>query len=116
MSGQIVNSDTLFKQLLKNVNGFEKQKITEAYTLAKDAHEGQYRKSGEPYITHPLHVAMYLAEIGMDEETVISAILHDVIEDTSTKLATIKKKFGKDVGLIVDGVTKLDKMHKTYSL
>ena len=111
MSAQIMNSDTLFKQLLKNINGFEKQKITEAYTLAKDAHEGQYRKSGEPYITHPLHVAKYLAEIGMDEETVIAAILHDVIEDTSTKLATIKKKFGKDVGLIVDGVTKLDKIN-----
>jgi len=111
MSTQITNSDTLFKQLLKNVNGFEKQKITEAYTLAKDAHEGQYRKSGEPYITHPLHVAKYLAEIGMDEETVIAAILHDVIEDTSTKLTTIKKKFGKDVGLIVDGVTKLDKIN-----
>ena len=111
MPSQITNSDTLFKKLLKNGNVFEKQKLKDAYILAKDAHEGQYRKSGEPYITHPLYVANYLAEIGMDEETVVAAILHDVIEDTSTKLSTIKKNFGKDVSLIVDGVTKLDKIN-----
>ena len=85
MPSQITNSDTLFKKLLKNGNVFEEQKLKDAYILAKHAHEGQYRKSGEPYITHPLHVANYLAEIGMDEETVVAAILHDVIEDTSTK-------------------------------
>ena len=111
MSVRTVKSDTLFNQLLKYVDDFDKDVIKDAYILAKTAHDGQLRKSGEPYITHPLHVAIYLAEIGMDQETIVSAILHDVIEDTPTKLTTIKKKFGKEVGLIVDGVTKLDKIN-----
>ena len=85
--------------------------IIKSYTFGAKAHEGQKRISGEPYISHPLAVAEILSDMHMDGSTIAAAILHDVIEDTPTKLTTIKKKFGKEVGLIVDGVTKLDKIN-----
>ena len=105
------NVNALYEQLVKKAIVVDKAKLKDAFEVANSAHEGQLRKSGEPYITHPLHVAIYLAEIGMDEETIIAALLHDVVEDTSIKLSTIKSKFGEDVALIVDGVTKLDKIN-----
>ena len=111
MSAKAITADEIFDQIVSTTDVFDQNKLKDAYSLAKKAHEGQFRKSGEQYITHPLSVAKYLAEIGMDEETIISAILHDVIEDTDTELSTIKKKFGKQVALIVDGVTKLDKIN-----
>ena len=101
----------LYKELTSNTKSMNQASLKEAYEMAHEGHNGQYRKSGEAYITHPLHVAIYLAEIGMDEETIIAALLHDVVEDTSIKLSTIKSRFGKDVALIVDGVTKLDKIN-----
>jgi len=101
----------LYKELTSNTKSMNQASLKEAYEMAYEGHNGQYRKSGEAYITHPLHVAIYLAEIGMDEETIIAALLHDVVEDTSIKLSTIKSRFGKDVALIVDGVTKLDKIN-----
>jgi len=105
------NVNALYEQLVKKAIVVDKAKLKDAFEVANSAHEGQLRESGEPYITHPLHVAIYLAEIGMDEETIIAALLHDVVEDTSIKLSTIKSKFGEDVALIVDGVTKLDKIN-----
>jgi GTP pyrophosphokinase len=78
-----------------------------AYELANSAHEGQLRSSGEPYISHPLAVACILTEFNMDTDTLIAAILHDVVEDTPIELTQIKKKFGNDVALLVDGVTKI---------
>ena len=105
------NINALYEQLVKKAIVVDKAKLKDAFEVANSAHEGQLRKSGEPYITHPLHVAIYLTEIGMDEETIIAALLHDVVEDTSIKLSTIKSKFGEDVALIVDGVTKLDKIN-----
>ena len=74
------------------------------------AHAGQKRKSGEPYITHPMHVALRLAEMGMDHETIVAAILHDTIEDTPLTKEQLVAEFGHDVAELVDGVTKLDKM------
>lgn len=84
--------------------------IKEAYILAEDKHGGQLRKSGEPYIIHPLSVAIILAELHVGPNTLIAAILHDVVEDTDCDLKVISDKFGPDVASIVDGVTKVTQM------
>ncbi len=84
--------------------------ILEAYEFGARAHEGQTRKSGEPYITHPVAVAQELAEMHLDAEAICAAILHDVVEDTEATLPEITEKFGEDVALIVDGVSKLDQI------
>ncbi len=86
------------------------QKVQRAYQFSAKAHEGQKRKSGEPYIHHPLEVAYILGEMHMDHQTIMAAILHDVIEDTPTAKTVITRSFGKGVAEIVDGVSKLDKM------
>ena len=78
--------------------------------FAAKGHFNQKRASGDPYITHPLQVATYLADLSMDIETVVSAILHDLIEDTEVTYKDIKKEFGVEIANIVDGVTKLDKI------
>ncbi len=85
--------------------------IREAYELADKAHEGQTRKTGEPYIIHPLAVAYILAELEMDREGIIAALLHDVVEDTDYTLEDIKMMFGEEVAFLVDGVTKLSQFH-----
>jgi GTP diphosphokinase / guanosine-3',5'-bis(diphosphate) 3'-diphosphatase len=85
-------------------------KVEAAFAVANAAHEGQTRKSGEPYITHPLAVATILAQWHLDAQALIAAILHDVVEDTPTTKADIAKQFGKAVAELVDGVSKLDKL------
>ena len=85
-------------------------KVLEAYEFGAAAHEGQTRKSGEPYITHPVAVAQELAEMHLDAEAICAAILHDVVEDTEARLEEIRDQFGEDVALIVDGVSKLDQI------
>lgn len=85
-------------------------KVQRAYHFSAKAHEGQKRKSGEAYIHHPLEVARILGEMHMDHQTLIAAILHDVIEDTPTAKTEIKRRFGKGVAELVDGVSKLDKI------
>jgi guanosine-3',5'-bis(diphosphate) 3'-pyrophosphohydrolase len=85
-------------------------RVIRAYEIGAVAHEGQTRKSGEPYITHPIAVAGILAEMGMDAETIIAAILHDTLEDTALSRAELAGEFGETVAELVDGVTKLDKM------
>ncbi|MDG1844806.1 MAG: bifunctional (p)ppGpp synthetase/guanosine-3',5'-bis(diphosphate) 3'-pyrophosphohydrolase [Acidimicrobiales bacterium] len=84
--------------------------IREAYESACQAHTGQMRKSGDAYITHPVAVAEIIASLGLDEATVVSALLHDTVEDTGAGLNDIEKKFGIEVASIVDGVTKLDRI------
>jgi len=84
--------------------------ITRAYRIAEEAHSGQLRKTGEPYITHPLAVAVILAKIGLDDTTLAAALLHDAVEDTAVTLADIEAGFGEQVAQIVDGVTKLDRV------
>jgi GTP diphosphokinase / guanosine-3',5'-bis(diphosphate) 3'-diphosphatase len=86
------------------------EKVQRAYHFSAKAHEGQKRKSGEPYIHHPLEVAFILGEMHMDHQTLMAAILHDVIEDTPTAKNQISRKFGKGVAELVDGVSKLDKV------
>jgi len=86
------------------------EKITQAYEFAREAHGPQLRKSGEPYITHPLRVAFILAELKVDEATIVAALLHDVPEDTARTLDEIVALFGSEVGELVNGVTKLSKV------
>ncbi len=85
-------------------------KVQLAYQFSAEAHEGQKRVSGEPYIHHPLEVAYILGDMRMDYQTLVAAILHDVIEDTPTVKTEIRKKFGKGIAELVDGVSKLDKV------
>ena len=84
--------------------------LERAFLVAKEAHTGQLRKSGEEYITHPVAVAAILAEFGLNEAVVIAALLHDTVEDTSYSLTQLRKDFGDEIALLVDGVTKLDKL------
>ncbi|MCL2018208.1 MAG: bifunctional (p)ppGpp synthetase/guanosine-3',5'-bis(diphosphate) 3'-pyrophosphohydrolase [Oscillospiraceae bacterium] len=86
---------------------FDLEKIMAAYTIANTAHEGQTRSSGEPFISHPLSVANILLGFNMDTDTIVAALLHDVVEDTKISLSTLEKQFGKDVAHMVDGVTKI---------
>ncbi len=86
-------------------------RIIKAFEVAREAHKSQVRRSGEPYITHPLLVAHIVAGLGLDDVTVSAALLHDSVEDTSTTLEEIRNIFGDDVAGIVDGVTKLDRIH-----
>lgn len=84
--------------------------IRKAYSVASEAHQGQVRKSGEPYIIHPLYVAIILADLELDKETIAAGLLHDVVEDTIMTDEEIGEQFGEDVALLVEGVTKLDKL------
>ena len=84
--------------------------LKRAYELAREAHEGQKRKTGEPYITHPVTVALMLAEYGLDEQTLAAAFLHDAVEDTPLTVGEITTQFGEEVGRLIDGVTKLDRV------
>ena len=106
--------DKLYEDLISCVRKYHPSdnvtQIEMAYGVAKQAHEGQVRKSGEPYIIHPLNVAIILAELEMDKETIIAGLLHDVVEDTEVTQEQLEKVFGSDVALLVDGVTKLEKI------
>ncbi|MBQ8014834.1 MAG: HD domain-containing protein, partial [Clostridia bacterium] len=84
--------------------------VKKAYKIAADAHEGQKRLSGEPYIMHPLSVALILASLGMDEASIVAAILHDTVEDTTLTNEEVKKEFGETIADLVDGVTKIGKV------
>lgn len=87
------------------------QIIEKAYYFSEKAHEGQIRRSGEPYISHPLNVASILADLHLDIDTIVTGLLHDTVEDTSTTLEDIKKEFGDTVAALVDGVTKIGLMN-----
>ncbi len=93
----------------KNERSYSLDKIKEAFTYANSLHEGQFRLSGEPYISHPVAVASIVAELGLDTDSICAALLHDTVEDCAekTNLETIAKMFGKDVAMLVDGLTKI---------
>ncbi|MFA7216247.1 MAG: HD domain-containing protein, partial [Bacillota bacterium] len=84
--------------------------VIKAYNYAQQAHEGQKRVSGDPYINHPAHVAMILAELELDLSTIVAGILHDVIEDTASAMQDIEREFGSEIAQLVDGVTKLGRI------
>lgn len=99
------------RQLLVTIFSSEDvEQIDKAFKIADRAHEGQLRCSGQPYVIHPILVAKIVAELGMDKESVIAALLHDVVEDTDLTLEDVTEKFGKSVASLVDGVTKLGKV------
>lgn len=89
---------------------FDREQIAEAFLLADRKHRGQKRSSGEPYIIHPLSVAAILVDLGMDTQSVVAGLLHDVVEDTDCTLEDITQEFGREVALLIDGVTKLDRI------
>lgn len=99
--------ETLHHELKNYLDSKQIAAIENAYLFAKKAHEGQLRYTGEPYITHPLAVALILAQMRMDPQTIMASIMHDVIEDTYVEKEDIVKQFGKEVADLVDGVTKL---------
>jgi GTP diphosphokinase / guanosine-3',5'-bis(diphosphate) 3'-diphosphatase len=103
-----------FEKLLKTVRQHHPRadfvQLEEAHEVARKAHEGQKRRSGEPYITHPIAVAQILAELGIGPKTIIAALLHDTVEDTDYTLDECRAQFGAEVAMLVDGVTKLDKV------
>jgi guanosine-3',5'-bis(diphosphate) 3'-pyrophosphohydrolase len=96
--------------LTRSHPGFSNSDLERAFIAAEKAHSGQLRKSGEPYITHPVAVAQILIDLGMDLATIMAALLHDTVEDTSYSIEQIKAEFGDEVTSLVDGVTKLDKL------
>ena len=101
--------DEVYDQLVDTIKRYHPDadltKIRRAYEIARDAHKDQKRKSGEPYIIHPLCVAIILAELEMDKDTIVAGILHDVVEDTVMTDDELKDIFGEQVALMVDGVT-----------
>ena len=104
----------LLAPILKKVRSYNPKADTKllerAYRFAEDAHEGQYRLSGEPYVEHPVAVTGILADLRLDTTTLTAALLHDTVEDTDVGLGDIEKEFGNEVARIVDGLTKLDKL------
>ncbi len=106
--------EVLFQQLIDTIRKYHPSsdisQIVKAYRIADDAHKDQKRKSGEPYIIHPLCVALILAELELDKETIIAGILHDVVEDTVMTKEEIAKEFSEEIALLVDGVTKLTRL------
>ncbi|MBE5893295.1 MAG: bifunctional (p)ppGpp synthetase/guanosine-3',5'-bis(diphosphate) 3'-pyrophosphohydrolase [Lachnospiraceae bacterium] len=113
-SQEFVDPDALYQELVKCVQKYhpsdDVSMLEKAYKLAKAAHDGQLRKSGEPYINHPLNVSIVLADLEMDKETIVAGLLHDVVEDTNITDEEVKSMFGEDVAALVDGVTKLEKI------
>ena len=99
--------DQLIEKLKKSGNPFDFKLIDKAYNMAAFSHKDQRRRSGEPYILHPVSVAYILAELGMDTESIVAALLHDVVEDTNIKIEDIEANYGAEIKNLVDGVTKI---------
>jgi len=106
----MIRIDAIIEKFIENHPDGDATLIQKAYVFASMMHEPQKRKSGLPYIVHPLNVALTIAEIRLDEESIVAALLHDVVEDTETPVEEIEKLFGKDVSLLVDGLTKLSSL------
>ena len=101
-------------ELLKNIENYTEEEVKEikkAFVLANKLHKNQKRQSGEPYIIHPLSVAIILSEMGADKDTICAGLLHDTIEDTEINKEEIEELFNKDVAHLVDGVTKISKLN-----
>ena len=107
--------EVLYQDLINTIRKYHPSDditmIEKAYRIADEAHKEQKRKSGEPYIIHPLCVAIILADLEMDKETIAAGLLHDVVEDTIMTLEQLTKEFGSEVSFLVDGVTKLTQLN-----
>jgi len=111
--------DQRFDELLKKLRKKEDinvERVRRAFEFGKKAHDGQFRMSGEPYICHPIEAAKILADLGVDEDTIIAGLLHDVPEDTKYKVEDIERRFGKKVAHLVDALTKLSKVYYRHSM
>ena len=110
--------EQLYQELIASVRKYHPSAdismIEKAYNIAYNAHKGQVRKSGEPYIIHPLCVAIILADLELDKETIVAGLLHDVVEDTVMTSEEIRQEFGAEVELLVDGVTKLGQLSYSH--
>lgn len=119
-SDAAASPEALYKELLREISGYHPSNdttmIEKAYQTASLAHTGQTRKSGEPYIIHPLCVAIILSKLKMDKETIEAALLHDVVEDTGMTNEELADIFGEDVAQLVDGVTKLTRLPKEFDV
>lgn len=113
-TADFVEPEVLYEELVERIRKYHPNAdismIKKAYDIANDAHQGQCRKSGEPYIIHPLCVAIILADLELDKETIVAGILHDVVEDTVLTAEEIEQEFSAEVALLVDGVTKLGQL------
>lgn len=111
---EFVAPEVLYQRLIDHIKKYHPSDdislIAKAYEVAREAHKDQMRKSGEPYIIHPLNVAIILANLELDKETIVAGLLHDVVEDTVMTDEDLVREFGEDVALLVDGVTKLEKI------
>ena len=107
---EIITYNKLLEAIQASGRPYNMEMIEKAYRMADDAHKDVRRRSGEPYICHPLAVARLVLDLGMDSESIAAALLHDVVEDTPTTVDEVKSTFGADVALLVDGVTKLTKI------
>ena len=107
---QVLTAEQVIERTSGYLNDEEVKFIERAYEFAKHAHRLQFRKSGEPYIIHPIQVAGILADLEMDPSTVAAGFLHDVVEDTEATLQDLKEVFNEEVAMLVDGVTKLGKI------
>ena len=107
---QISTYEELHNIIEESGKEFDRELIGQAFLLADRMHRNQFRRSGEPYIIHPLSVAAILVDLGMDSQSVAAGLLHDVVEDTECTVEDIVQQFGQDVALLIDGVTKLDKI------
>ena len=108
--------DHLLTKILGSPGGKKNPDLIErAYNFAEKAHTGQKRLSNEEYITHPLYVAYFLADLGLDPTTISAGLLHDVLEDTNVNVKGLEKEFGKDIAFLVEGVTKLKKITNAAS-
>ncbi|MES2720274.1 MAG: bifunctional GTP diphosphokinase/guanosine-3',5'-bis pyrophosphate 3'-pyrophosphohydrolase [Pseudomonadota bacterium] len=105
--------DTLCKRLSDYLTPDQVADVRRAYVFSEQAHSGQFRRNGDPYVTHPLAVAHILCDMHMDHQSLMAAMLHDVIEDTGVSKETLSTDFGSDVAMLVDGVTKLTQVHFT---
>jgi guanosine-3',5'-bis(diphosphate) 3'-pyrophosphohydrolase len=108
----MVRFDDIVEKAASYISEKEVAVLRKAYVFAGQAHQGQVRRSGEPYLSHPLEVTAYLADMKLDRTTLVAALLHDVLEDTATTPAAVRESFGKEVAALVEGVTKISRVQE----
>ena len=108
----LVRFDDIVEKAASYIDEKDVAVLRKAYVFAGQAHQGQVRRSGEPYLSHPLEVTAYLADMRLDRTTLVAALLHDVLEDTSTTAAAVRESFGKEVAGLVEGVTKISRVQE----